>query len=124
MIAQRYISSAEAQQWLKQHRKSTVATVNREALIAAAGAELEKDMQLVGVTAIEDKLQDEVLHVYDNACIICVCLWHFNKQTLMINFSFACPVACLLSRCRKSFRISRRPASSCGCSQVQHLFCT
>lgn len=105
MIAQRVITAVEAKRWLKQHRSSTVATLNRqeefyllciccahvrfrhvarylifhakpfqltsqrtrttmhycrEALIAAAGAELEQSMQMVGVTAIEDKLQDEV----------------------------------------------------------------
>lgn len=60
VIAERNISSTEALEWLRTYRKSTVATVNREEQIAAAGAQLESGMQLVGVTAIEDKLQDEV----------------------------------------------------------------
>lgn len=36
-----------------------VATANRDELVAAAGAQIELKMEVVGVTAIEDKLQDE-----------------------------------------------------------------
>jgi len=34
--------------------------MNREALISEAICELERDMELLGITGVEDKLQDEV----------------------------------------------------------------
>ena len=44
-------------------------TINRDELVAQAGALLEKGLAVVGVTAIEDKLQDEVPEVSDCGCM-------------------------------------------------------
>jgi magnesium-transporting ATPase (P-type) len=42
------------------HRAATVALTDREGALERAAEEIEKEMMLVGATAIEDKLQEGV----------------------------------------------------------------
>jgi phospholipid-translocating ATPase len=46
--------------WNDRYNEATVALEGREEKIEAACEELEKDLRLLGATAIEDKLQDGV----------------------------------------------------------------
>ena len=58
MIASKEISNEEYQQWNHVYQKALVSLTNREELLEQAARMIEKDMELVGATAIEDKLQD------------------------------------------------------------------
>ena len=60
-----------------------MSTVNRDANIAEAGAELEQDMDLVGVTAIEDRLQDEVPEVIADLAKAKIILWMLTVSTFV-----------------------------------------
>jgi magnesium-transporting ATPase (P-type) len=71
-------------QWLAKFKAATVSTVDRDANIAAAGAELEQNMQCVGITAIEDRLQDEVPEVIADLAKANIILW---MLTVSVFFS-------------------------------------
>lgn len=44
--------------WNKTHHEASIALENREKLLADAAEQIEKELTLVGASAIEDKLQD------------------------------------------------------------------
>lgn len=59
-LAQREISESEYQQWSVNFHQASTSLVNRNEKLMAVAEEIEKDLELVGCTAIEDKLQDGV----------------------------------------------------------------
>jgi phospholipid-translocating ATPase len=50
----------EYAEWSERYHEATVAMEDREDKIEAVSDELERDLRLLGATAIEDKLQDGV----------------------------------------------------------------
>ena len=54
------VSENEYQAWSERYHEATVALDDREAKIEAISDELERDLRLLGATAIEDRLQDGV----------------------------------------------------------------
>ncbi|KAL5034488.1 phospholipid transporting ATPase [Batrachochytrium dendrobatidis] len=59
-IAQRVLSEAEYSNWLTVQKEASVALSGRDQLLDAAAEMIEKELVLLGATAIEDKLQDGV----------------------------------------------------------------
>ena len=60
IIAQKRLSKEEATKWLAKYKAASTSVKDRDGLMANAAQEIEKDMKILGVTAIEDRLQDEV----------------------------------------------------------------
>ena len=60
MLTKKDISEREYTAWAEKYEKAERTMVNREETMMAVQAEIEQDMTLVGSTAIEDKLQDQV----------------------------------------------------------------
>lgn len=60
VLTQRSVSNSEFNNWKQVYEEATVSLVNREEKVRAAVEMLEKDMDLLGVTGVEDKLQDDV----------------------------------------------------------------
>ena len=61
----RDIGEEEYQQWAFQHDEAKASLVSRAAKVAAVGELIEKNLILLGATAIEDKLQ-EVCHQFSH----------------------------------------------------------
>ena len=59
LIASKEISELEYQKWSKSYLKAST-SLNKEKAMAKLEEELEVDFELIGSTAIEDKLQEEV----------------------------------------------------------------
>ncbi|KAJ7228736.1 hypothetical protein GGX14DRAFT_414568 [Mycena pura] len=59
-LAYKVIPEDEYAAWNERYHEATVALENREEKIEAISEELERDLRLLGATAIEDKLQDGV----------------------------------------------------------------
>ncbi|KAL0571364.1 hypothetical protein V5O48_010602 [Marasmius crinis-equi] len=59
-LAYKVIPEEEYQIWAQKYHDASVALDDREAKVEAASEEIEKDLRLLGATAIEDKLQDGV----------------------------------------------------------------
>jgi phospholipid-transporting ATPase len=59
-LSQREIPRAEWTKWNEESNQAKLAVCHREEKVAAVDEKIEKEMELIGSTAIEDKLQDEV----------------------------------------------------------------
>lgn len=60
VITQRVIEQQEFDNWMINHREASADLTNREEKVQASMEELEHEMELLGITGVEDKLQDEV----------------------------------------------------------------
>jgi phospholipid-translocating ATPase len=60
LVARRRLGDDEFAQWKTRYDAAAAAMQNRDDALAAAAAELEQQLELLGATAIEDKLQDGV----------------------------------------------------------------
>ena len=91
-IAHKPIPSSEAEDWLKRHKQATSSLTDREKLLEALGAEIELNMTLLGVTAVEDRLQDEVPEVIAELAKAGIVLWMLtgDKQETAINIGNSC----------------------------------
>ena len=65
---------------------------NRESLMDMAKAEIERDMNLIGASAIEDKLQDGVPETIANLAVAGIKIWVLtgDKQETAINIGYSC----------------------------------
>ncbi|KAH7107578.1 phospholipid-translocating P-type ATPase [Auriculariales sp. MPI-PUGE-AT-0066] len=59
-LAYKIIQPAEYEAWAERYHEATVALDDRDQKIDAVSEEIEKDLRLLGATAIEDRLQDGV----------------------------------------------------------------
>ena len=55
-----FTSEDEYDEWSVRYNEATVALEDREEKIATVSDEIERDLRLLGATAIEDRLQDGV----------------------------------------------------------------
>lgn len=92
IIASKPLDAESAQKWLAKYKAAQVSTVNRDANIAQAGAELEIGMNCLGITAIEDRLQDEVPEVIADLAKAGIIVWMLtgDKLETAINIGRSC----------------------------------
>ncbi|XP_063322715.1 phospholipid-transporting ATPase IC [Pelmatolapia mariae] len=92
-IAVRSVPEASWEQWNKTLAQSaTMATCDRDALLEKLYDEMEMDLQLLGVTAIEDRLQDgvpETIALLQEAGIKVWVLTGDKKETA-VNIGYSC----------------------------------
>ena len=91
-IAQKEISEDFYQQWNMQHEAAAASVENREEKLEEAADTMERELMLIGGTAIEDRLQDGVpdsIALLGNAGIK---LWVLtgDKVETAINIGFSC----------------------------------
>lgn len=68
VIAYRELSEDEYKKWEEEFLKAkTSVSVDRDALVDAAADKIERDLILLGATAVEDKLQKGVSIKYDKS---------------------------------------------------------
>ncbi|KAF0983691.1 hypothetical protein FDP41_007606 [Naegleria fowleri] len=61
VCSRKELSEEDFNVWFEGYTKATLSTKNREKLLAHSAADMEIDLQLIGCTAIEDKLQEDVV---------------------------------------------------------------
>ncbi|GMM38548.1 aminophospholipid-translocating P4-type ATPase [Saccharomycopsis crataegensis] len=91
-IASRIIPEDEYEQWQKVYAKASVALDNRADKLDEAAELIEKDLFLLGATAIEDKLQEgvpETIHTLQDAGIK-VWVLTGDRQETAINIGMSC----------------------------------
>lgn len=91
-VAERVLDNAAAGEWLAKYRAAASSITNRAESMAAAAAELELGMELVGITAIEDRLQDEVPEVIADLAKAGIILWMLtgDKEETAIQIGISC----------------------------------
>lgn len=91
-IAQREISEEDYQRWNKEHDLAAAAVQEREEKLEAVSDAIERDLTLLGGTAIEDRLQDGVPDAIALLGRAGIKLWVLtgDKVETAINIGFSC----------------------------------
>ena len=69
------IDTGEYAQWLGRLNAAKAAMVNRDILVHECYEEIERDLTLIGATAIEDKLQEGVAETIENLSVAGISIW-------------------------------------------------
>jgi phospholipid-translocating P-type ATPase (flippase) len=91
LIAQRILPEEEALQWLNKFKAAKSSVLDREKLLDDAAAEIEHDLNVLGATAIEDRLQDGVPETLEALRQAGIKLWVLtgDKLETAINIGFS-----------------------------------
>jgi phospholipid-transporting ATPase len=91
-LAYRTITQDEYNDWEKQFHEANVAIENKEEKLDEVGKMMERNLTLLGATAIEDKLQDGVPDTIADLLKANIRVWVLtgDKQETAINIGIAC----------------------------------
>lgn len=91
-IAQKKLDTATAEKWLKDHADAASSMEDRAGKLERVAAKLEIDMELLGITAIEDKLQDQVPEVIADLAKANIVVWMLtgDKEETAVNIGRSC----------------------------------
>ncbi|KAI1377631.1 phospholipid-translocating P-type ATPase [Hypoxylon crocopeplum] len=89
VFARKFIPESEYNGWKKIYHDATTSLVNRQDMIEAAGELIEQSLDLVGATAIEDKLQVGVPETIDKLRRANIKIWMLtgDKRETAINIA-------------------------------------
>ncbi|KAK9473226.1 uncharacterized protein V1510DRAFT_393138 [Dipodascopsis tothii] len=93
-IAQRVLTEEEYALWSKDHDEAAAALVDREEKMEIAADRIERELVLLGGTAIEDRLQDGVPDAISLLAEAGIKLWVLtgDKVETAINIGFSCNI--------------------------------
>ena len=91
-VAQRVLSEQEYQKWNKEHELAAAAIQDREDKLEAVADSIERELTLLGGTAIEDRLQEGVPDTIELLAEAGIKLWVLtgDKVETAINIGFSC----------------------------------
>jgi len=94
VLGYRDLTAAQYAAWLTSYREASSAAKDRADLMSKVADNLEKDMIIVGLTAIEDKLQDGVPDTIADLAKggIKFCVLTGDKMETAINIGYSCKV--------------------------------
>ncbi|EGO59265.1 hypothetical protein NEUTE1DRAFT_79192 [Neurospora tetrasperma FGSC 2508] len=89
LFAQRFLSESEYNTWKKLYRDAETSLVDRQERIEAAGELIEQTLDLIGATAIEDKLQKGVPETIERLRRANIKIWMLtgDKRETAINIA-------------------------------------
>ncbi|KAI0398363.1 hypothetical protein F5Y17DRAFT_410106 [Xylariaceae sp. FL0594] len=89
LVARKFVPEAEYKTWKEIYEKATTSLVNRQDMIEDAGEQIEQMLDLVGATAIEDKLQVGVPETIDKLRRANIKIWMLtgDKRETAINIA-------------------------------------
>jgi phospholipid-transporting ATPase len=92
VIAQKKISATDAEKWLSEFHAAAASMTDREGMLAKCGNDLEQNLEFLGITAIEDKLQDQVPEVIADLAKAGIVVWMLtgDKEQTAINIGRSC----------------------------------
>ncbi|XP_037350503.1 phospholipid-transporting ATPase FetA-like isoform X2 [Talpa occidentalis] len=94
MVAYRELDDAFFQTWSEKYSEACLSLDNRERKISNVCKEVEREMMLLGATAIEDKLQDKVPQTIATLSRARIKTWILtgDKQETAMNIAYACNI--------------------------------
>ncbi|XP_037000446.2 phospholipid-transporting ATPase FetA-like [Artibeus jamaicensis] len=94
LVAYRELDNSFFHDWSKKHTEACLSLENRENKISTIYEDIEKDLMLLGATAIEDKLQDGVPQTIEvlNKAKIKIWVLTGDKQETAVNIAYACNI--------------------------------
>ena len=63
VVAMKKVTASQANTWASKWREAAASLENRAEKVASVSNMMEHDMEFLGITAIEDRLQDQVCHI-------------------------------------------------------------
>ncbi|OMH79818.1 putative phospholipid-transporting ATPase 7 [Zancudomyces culisetae] len=92
VYAHREIEEEDYESWAKRFLEASTSLKNRQQQIDAVANELEQEMELTGVTAVEDKLQEGVPETIYNLRLAGIRIWMLtgDKVETAINIAKSC----------------------------------
>uniref|UniRef100_A0A8C3XU56 Phospholipid-transporting ATPase n=1 Tax=Chelydra serpentina TaxID=8475 RepID=A0A8C3XU56_CHESE len=80
------------EEWHQRHHEASTALDGREEKLSELYEEIEKDLMLLGATAIEDKLQDGVPQTIETLAKAHIKIWVLtgDKQETAVNIGYSC----------------------------------
>ncbi|KAM5329762.1 phospholipid-transporting ATPase FetA-like [Glossophaga mutica] len=94
LVAYRELDNSFFRDWSRKHSEACLSLENRENEISTIYEEIEKDLMLLGATAIEDKLQDGVPQTIKALNKAKIKMWVLtgDKQETAVNIAYACNI--------------------------------
>jgi len=91
-ISSRSLTEAEYKEWERLYYDASIALVDRDTKVDEVSELIERDLNLVGATAIEDRLQDGVPDTLISLGKAGIKIWVLtgDKQETAINIGFSC----------------------------------
>ncbi|TSM12496.1 Phospholipid-transporting ATPase ID [Bagarius yarrelli] len=91
-LAYKDLDEAEFAVWRQRHHEASTSMEDREAKLDAIYEEIEKDLMLIGATAVEDKLQDGVPQTIEQLSKANIKIWVLtgDKQETAENIGYSC----------------------------------
>eukprot|EP00731_Ephydatia_muelleri_P034005 Em0044g25a len=91
VCAKREISEEEYTAWAEEHHAASIIQKNRDEALDAVYEKIEKNLVLLGATAIEDKLQDGVPDTIANLARANIKIWVLtgDKQETAVNIGYS-----------------------------------
>ncbi|EEP78468.1 conserved hypothetical protein [Uncinocarpus reesii 1704] len=88
----RYLTEAEYKEWKAQYMEAVTSLSNRQEKIEEVGEQIENQFELLGATAIEDKLQKGVPEAIDKLRRANIKLWMLtgDKRETALNIGHSC----------------------------------
>ncbi|XP_067850474.1 probable phospholipid-transporting ATPase IM [Heptranchias perlo] len=92
VLAYKDLNKTYFKNWQKRHFEASVALENRDEQLSELYEEIEKDLTLLGATAVEDKLQDGVPQTIETLSKANIKIWVLtgDKQETAVNIGYAC----------------------------------
>ena len=119
LIAEKEISEFEYNTWNQKYQQALLATKNREQKVDEVSAEIEHGFYLIGSTAIEDMLQEDVADTIDFMKKAGIKVWVLtgDKIETAINIGVSCK---LLSPQMEIFIVDKRATGEIRSQILDH----
>ncbi|KAK9408713.1 phospholipid-transporting ATPase ID-like [Crotalus adamanteus] len=92
VVAYRDLEESYFERWRKRHHKASTSLQDREGKLSQLYEEIERDLQLLGATAVEDKLQEGVPQTIEILGRANIKIWVLtgDKQETAVNIGYSC----------------------------------
>ncbi|CAG8472503.1 26679_t:CDS:2 [Dentiscutata erythropus] len=92
LYGHRYLEEDEYNEWNKLYQEASTAIVDRQKKLEQIAEMIEKDLEITGATAIEDKLQDGVPETIEKLRRAGIKIWMLtgDKRETAINIGYSC----------------------------------
>ncbi|NXK13784.1 AT8B3 ATPase, partial [Herpetotheres cachinnans] len=123
-LASKEVSEVEYSKWSRRHREASVLLQDRARELDKLYEEMEQDLQLLGVTAIEDKLQDGVPETIQLLKLGNIKVWVLtgDKQETAMNIGYACKLLTDDMEILEEKEISSAPTTPSSHSEVLEAY--
>uniref|UniRef100_A0A8D0H695 Phospholipid-transporting ATPase n=1 Tax=Sphenodon punctatus TaxID=8508 RepID=A0A8D0H695_SPHPU len=91
-LAYKNLTEEQFKEWLKMYQEANTSLDSREERLSIVYEKIERDMMLLGATAIEDKLQEGVTDTIASLLLANIKIWVLtgDKQETAMNIGYSC----------------------------------